>query len=276
MLQTLKQTAQDPSKVLAFNYASEALNNSFFLSTLVCPSPLLLPSCVDQTDPPVLQQSPTPSAPTPSSSFSQQLLATPSLGSFPALISHFSAHVSGLHPSSAAYVWLVTDPNGNLGVVGTYAGGTVLVKERRQMGFGSYAGQDLRVLGEEVEAAAGEASEASSSTPSSSSTPAAPAWKSVTSPSSRRQQPGAATANLLSEGSLSPSSVLNSALASHHGAAAIGKQLHPLVCLSTHPHCYLEDYGLWGRDEYVKKWWGAVDWKKVEEAYEGFVRKARV
>ena len=34
VLETLKQTATDPSQTLAFNYASEALNNSFFLSTL--------------------------------------------------------------------------------------------------------------------------------------------------------------------------------------------------------------------------------------------------
>lgn len=40
MLQTVRQTASDPTQTLVFNYASEALNNSFFLSTLVrfCPS----------------------------------------------------------------------------------------------------------------------------------------------------------------------------------------------------------------------------------------------
>lgn len=35
VLQTVKQTASNPAQALAFNYASEALNNSFFLSTLV-------------------------------------------------------------------------------------------------------------------------------------------------------------------------------------------------------------------------------------------------
>ncbi|GAA5983569.1 hypothetical protein JCM11641_007287 [Rhodosporidiobolus odoratus] len=250
VLQTLKQTAQDPTKVLAFNYASEALNNSFFLSTL----------------------SPEPIAPSPSSSLSQQLSQTSTLGSFPALISHFSAHVSGLHPSSGAYVWLVTDPSGNLGVVGTYAGGTVLVKERGQMGYGSYGGKHLRVLGEEVEvveSAEGEASEgAEGSAPAAASAP----WTTVQSP----RKPNKAGADFLSEGSLSASNVLNSHVYAHHAQDQIGKQLHPLVALSTHPHCYLEDYGLWGRDEYVKRWWGAVDWKKVEEAYEAFTRRARV
>ncbi|GAA6038212.1 hypothetical protein JCM8097_005796 [Rhodosporidiobolus ruineniae] len=273
VLQTLKQTAQDPTQVLAFNYASEALNNSFFLSTL----------------------SPTPNAPSPSSAFSQQLAQTASLGSFPALVSHFSAHVAGLHPSSGAYVWLVTDKGGNLGVVGTYAGGTVLVKERHQMGYGSYSGKDLRILGEQIpqaaaaetpapEAAAAAAGEASSSPADSSASPAAdsssaaaastPAWQTVSS-SSRR--PSSSSASLL-DGSFSAQSVLDSAVGSHHasGAGQVGKQLHPLAALSVHPHCYLEDYGLWGRDEYVRKWWGAVDWKKVEEAYEAFTRTTKV
>lgn len=35
VVKTLVATASDPSLTLAFNYASEALNNSFFLSTLV-------------------------------------------------------------------------------------------------------------------------------------------------------------------------------------------------------------------------------------------------
>ena len=35
VLQTLKESARDPTRTLVFNYASEALNNSFFLSTLV-------------------------------------------------------------------------------------------------------------------------------------------------------------------------------------------------------------------------------------------------
>ena len=33
--QTVIDAAQDPAKVLMFNYASEALNNSYFLSCLV-------------------------------------------------------------------------------------------------------------------------------------------------------------------------------------------------------------------------------------------------
>jgi len=35
VMQTIIDTAPDRSKTLAFNYASQALNNSFFLDTLV-------------------------------------------------------------------------------------------------------------------------------------------------------------------------------------------------------------------------------------------------
>lgn len=283
VLQTLKQAAPDPTKTLAFNYASEALNNSFFLSTLVRPCSLLSPPCrAAHTDPSstARAQSPTPSGPSPSSSFSQALAGLPALGSFAGLVSHMSAHVAGLHPASGAYVWLVTDPSGNLGVVGTYAGGTVLVKERHQMGHGAYAGRDLRVLGERVEVEGGEgAAPATASAGESSSSGAAEpsAWEAVSSPAARSNNKGASSsaATLLSEGALSPSSILSAGLSAHHGAR-VAQSLHPLACISVHPHCYLGDYGLWGRDEYVRKWWAAVDWKKVEDAFDAFTRKARV
>lgn len=35
VVQTVIDTAVDPNKVLAFSYASEALNNSFFLECMV-------------------------------------------------------------------------------------------------------------------------------------------------------------------------------------------------------------------------------------------------
>ncbi|GJN90532.1 hypothetical protein Rhopal_003543-T1 [Rhodotorula paludigena] len=260
VLQTVKQAAQDPTKTLAFNYASEALNNSFFLSTL----------------------SPTPSSPNPSSNFSRKLATIPSLGSFPALVSHLSAHVAGLHPSSGAYVWLVTDPSGNLGVVGTYAGGTVLVKERYQMGYGAYAGKDLKVLGEEVPAAVDAGAEGAGAAGAGGGAPQGQqqdkkpesAWQTVSPQQKQRGAAAAADASLLSEGTLSASAIYSSV--TPHAAARIGQSLHPLACISTHPHCYLADYGLWGRDEYVKKWWGAVDWAKIEDAYDGFRRNTRV
>ncbi|GAA5864160.1 hypothetical protein JCM3774_001238, partial [Rhodotorula dairenensis] len=225
--------------------------------------------------------SPTPSGPTPSSSFSTRLAQTPSLGSFPALVSHFSAHVAGLHPSSGAYVWLVTDPSGNLGVVGTYAGGTVLVKERAQTGFGSYAGKDLRVLGEQVQVVP----EAEQQQQQEQEAPAAPSnssstWQTVTPARPQQQQQQQSGGSDPLNGGLDVSSSAHEIMSASRPssaalAAAVGANLHPLACISVHPHCYLEDYGLWGRDEYVRKWWHAVDWSRVEQAYDAFTTKAK-
>lgn len=60
---------------------------------------------------------------------------------------------------------------------------------------------------------------------------------------------------------------------SANGAAA-RNPIHPILCLSVHPHCYLKDYGVWGRGEYVNKWWGAIDWTKVEHSYARIVQKS--
>ncbi|KAK4046528.1 hypothetical protein OIV83_005980 [Microbotryomycetes sp. JL201] len=221
--QTVIQAAADPTKALVFNHASEALNNSFFLSTL----------------------SPTPSQPTVNSKFSEAI-AKSRLQSFAGLISHFSAHVAGLHPSSGAYVWLVTDTNENLGVVGTYAGGTPLVRGRMQVGGSK------QVLGEPVSASAEEGSQDGSKA----------GWNAVT---RERKTPAF---------ELRPQtkSLFSDVVELSRGTD--GTRLYPLACVSVHPHCYLQDYGVWGREQYVKNWWSAVDWRKVEQAYEGLVQRS--
>lgn len=189
-------------------------------------------------------QTPTPSAPTPNSAFSQALVSS-RLQSFSGLVSHFSAHVAGLHPSSGAYVWLVTDQAGNLGVIGTYAGGTPLVYQQRQV-----AGAPT-VLGELIPEA-GSQNEGDAT---------APGWQQVTGRQTQRSK----SSTLLdspSDSLYKPQSV---------SQERIGQQIHPLACVSVHPHCYLADYGVWGREEYVKNWWSAVDWKKVEDSFVGFI-----
>ncbi|KAK4692650.1 superoxide dismutase, Fe-Mn family, partial [Phenoliferia sp. Uapishka_3] len=255
VLQTLKQTATDPAETLAFNYASEALNNSFFLSTLSTEST---------------------SRPSPNSPFTSALTRS-SLESFPSLISHFSAHVSGLHPSSGAYVWLATDSSGNIGVLGTYAGGTLLMQQRMQRGelmFGG-SGRDGKVLGErltkeEVGVGAGEKEVETSvgeQPTEEKKENKASEWLTTQPESAKRAKVNKSTFGNNSVADLLPSSAsLTSTL-----DRDIGKSILPLACISLHPHCYLADYGVWGREEYVRNWFEHVDWKKVEASYAKFV-----
>jgi Fe-Mn family superoxide dismutase len=186
---------------------------------------------------------------TSTSSFSQSLASSP-LGSFSSLVSHFSAHVAGLHPSSGAYVWLVMDGSKNLGVVGTYAGGTVLVHQRMQVASGAVLGE--RVLGEPIAPTIPVVEGDSPST-----------W--VDSPSKKAKSPASSSstfANILKPEFMAPVAGVKT-----------GAQLYPLTCISVHPHCYLKDYGLWGREEYVKNWWSAVDWGAVERNFDAYAAK---
>ena len=46
-----------------------------------------------------------------------------------------------------------------------------------------------------------------------------------------------------------------------------GADLEPLLCVSTWPHVYLWDYGPWGKDKFVTRWWDHVDWNKVHRQF---------
>lgn len=202
-------------------------------------------------------QSPSPSQPTPSSDFLTHVKTA--FGSIGGLVSHFSAHVAGLHPSSGAYVWLVTDPSGNLGVVGTYAGGTVLLHQRQQKGPAHLSSPDRKILGEVIEPAVEAEAEGEETEAEHESV-----WKSAVSGEKR----GDGGADLLAGRATSGANALRMSR-----DVAVGKTLHPLLCLSVHPHCYLEDYGVWGREEYVRNWWEHVNWPQVEAMFAEYKAK---
>lgn len=271
---------------LAFNHASEALNNSFFLSTLVrCPSvqPVESNETVRSDHG---TQSPQPSKPRPDRAFWNHLRGESShLRDLPSLVSHFSSHVAGLHPSSTGYVWLVADQLGNLGVVGTYAGGTVLVQSRAQMGPLT---NDDRVLGEKIPQRPGESGSSDGSSPSEQQQSKAPSWavvdqaeqaKDAAAGTSSSSTATAASTDLNANrrnasGLLGAMNVMNDVIGSR--TREIGKYLHPILCISVHPHCYIRDYGVWGRDEYVKAWWKAIDWSVVELNWEKYKAKTQM
>ncbi|KAH8914166.1 manganese and iron superoxide dismutase [Atractiella rhizophila] len=51
--------------------------------------------------------------------------------------------------------------------------------------------------------------------------------------------------------------------------------IHPLFCLSLYEHCWLKDYGILGKKEYVENFWKVLDWDKLEERFERILEAER-
>lgn len=124
VVETVMGTARDRSKILAFNVASLALNNSFFLSGL-------LPK----------DRQPNVAYPQPSThagaipTFYGKTLATAiadQYGSLPQFKLAFASAAMGCVDNG--FLWLVKDEHGRLGIVPTFGAGTILVHQRQQTG----------------------------------------------------------------------------------------------------------------------------------------------
>jgi len=56
----------------------------------------------------------------------------------------------------------------------------------------------------------------------------------------------------------------------------IGSKLIPLFCVSVHEHTWMSaGYGVWGKEEYLKRFWKALDWFKVCDSYNKFTSAKR-
>ncbi|KAK0206193.1 manganese superoxide dismutase [Desarmillaria ectypa] len=48
----------------------------------------------------------------------------------------------------------------------------------------------------------------------------------------------------------------------------LGDVLYPLFCVSVHEHAWMSaGYGVWGKEEWMKKFWSVLDWAKVSDTY---------
>lgn len=199
-------------------------------------------------------------------------------GSLDQLKSTVSAAAMGL--SSSGWIWFATDQRGHTGVVPTFGSGTLLVRSRTMIEspMGSTA------LGEVL-----------SRTPqkTSSTTWSQPPASGLVPPTSTPQNPLAPPSRSLHSSSAwaAPNSSIYAGRAvGLHGSdtdgnamtgpqeegarfSTIGNTLYPLFCVSVHEHAWLSaGYGIWGKEEYLKKFWTALDWKKVSEAYSKFAQ----
>ena len=50
-----------------------------------------------------------------------------------------------------------------------------------------------------------------------------------------------------------------------------GLKLYPLFCLSMFEHNWINaELGIWGKEEYVRRFFGVVNWKKASETFSKF------
>jgi len=54
-----------------------------------------------------------------------------------------------------------------------------------------------------------------------------------------------------------------------------GEILYPLFCVSLHEHAWVgAGYGVWGKEEYIKRFWTALDWDVVSKTYDKWTKGA--
>lgn len=186
-------------------------------------------------------------------------------GSATSFINHFSSYAMGMF--GTGYVWLVMDGVDNLAVVGTYGSGTVLVQ-----GSLDYAkAKELNALAGSASKAGGEVSSGSNS-PSSAArdfkgraySTSAVAQADFPERRSRGQSLTYTSDNMLRGVGESP----NATAAAGRSHIERFKSIHPLLCLSLHPHVYIPDYGVWGKEEYIRNFWGNVNWELCYRRYQ--------
>ena len=168
-----------------------------------------------------------------------------SFGSLEQLKSTFSAAVNGMR--SQGYVWLLMDQAGNLAVYPTFGNGTLLVRSTHFLPTraGSPLGQV--VVGEGLSHKFGGGK--LSAPPPTSSSPASGVSQTLPPVNPRAQTRSYSDR---------PASIYSTDFSS------MGETLYPLFCVSVHEHAWLTaGYGIWGKEEWIKKFWTVVDWKLV-------------
>ncbi|KAI0029530.1 hypothetical protein K488DRAFT_80113 [Vararia minispora EC-137] len=283
--QIVIESALDPKAGLTFNYASEALNNDFFLHCL----------------PPVDGR---PNHEDAVITDKLGLTINAQYGTLGHLKTAFSAAAMGMF--SSGWVWCVCDPRGNLGIIATYGAGTLLVSDRQQRFDPSYKfelGGKYDGLGpsDKAEAFAFSRDVEPPSEPHSANPYAPLTGAPASSPTSgvtrtpppiTPSTPSRAlhtTTRLLKSPVRGPSahSDPRSLFNAHRqgtGATAVAEQsernvttdfktlgdvLYPLFCVPTSAHAWMgAGYGVWGKERFLANFWDVLDWERVTTVYQ--------
>lgn len=225
IVETVIGTSQDPTHIQAFNYASMALNNSFFLAGLK--SKEMPEGTQHWADSPPRK---------PYKAFMSKI--EQSFESLPAFKLAFSSAAYGM--SGSGYVWLVQDQNRNLGIVPTFGAGTILVQNRTQRN-GDNPSTSF------------EASKVNSIASNDNQGKVGGSFSSSPSPQIRQ---------------FSSSRSLD--ISANPYPDSTGEELFPLLCVSVHERDWLPDYGMWGKEEYLMRFWECVNWDRVQSLHDSY------
>jgi superoxide dismutase, Fe-Mn family len=205
---------------------------------------------------------------------------------------------------SSGYVWLVTDRYGSLGVLPTFAAGTMLVRAREQRYSvdRNISPPLYQVIGEErVEGLGGAQAppedEGDFDADSFGATSRRRAPRSPTPPDGSASPASGAARGLPSFSPSSPSRSLSTSAAHQSSSFSVGASVYngdsfdmlnmsqetksrhsigednfPLFCVSVNEHAWMAGgYGVWGQEEYLKRFWTVLDWEKVSASWSKFV-----
>ena len=213
--------------------------------------------------------------------------------------SQFSAAAMGMFTSG--WVWFVSNKSGELAIFPTYGPGTLLVRSQSYMAyakglsFGDFIEDVDNGVDYGFEYESGD--EFNISDPlhvpdSSSSARSAPSPPGVT-PSSplsgvagSRDHPGrhplhprfySTSENSLDQGTATSiyDEPKEEPITKTDLLDASEQVLFPLFCVSVHEHAWMAaGYGIWGKEEWLKKFWTVLDWEKVSKSYNAITRAA--
>ncbi|KAH9482885.1 Superoxide dismutase [Mn/Fe] [Psilocybe cubensis] len=247
-------------RILAFNYGALALNNSFFL---------------EQLAPPPDEESGLKSH---QGYISDELFEKirDHYGDIIGLKSTFCASALGMF--SSGWVWMVTDGEGNLGVLPTLGPSTLLVRSRTNMHYLSKENNQAIganiIIKDSQNTTPRPIPSLPGAGPSSpfSGMPTQPPSQGLFSDHTRAFSANSAQANDYRSGtatmygdSPSESAVRGSNIPS---ALAVGNVIFPLFCVPVYEHAWMSaGFGVWGKEDWLKEFWSVLDWRKVSRAY---------
>ncbi|KAI0269033.1 Manganese/iron superoxide dismutase [Russula aff. rugulosa BPL654] len=260
--QIVISTAPHESQTLAFNYASLALNNSFFLHHLVKTAKAKSPNHEAALGEKWVN---------PEQSRTLGGVIDAQMGSLQELKTYVAAAATGML-SSSGFVWLVSDSLGRLGVIATYGAGTLLGPTPQQTQTQTHSTTSptsglahpptstptppgARLLSTSVSVRG----------PSDGVVRPADLWSSHT-PYSGFTGTGTGTGGNGNGGGIP--NAINSLPDQPTSLDTLGATLYPLFCVSVHEHAWMAGgYGVWGKEAYLEGFWSCLDWAAVRDSY---------